>query len=149
MVSPRSIFSSIAFRAVFSSRARLQIAIDVVLVTWLVWYSDVINSPYIALYIVVIAVSSLFLGPRDAVVTSVGCAAAFTTCALVLLQRLPVNFADDSLSQTVQSVGLFDIAFLVVGCYQRVLLNDNHVQMYGYTTAINHSQTSRASRANS
>jgi len=103
----------------FSSRllfqARLQIAIDVVLVTWLVWYSDVINSPYIALYIVVIAVSSLFLGPRDAVVTSVGCAAAFTTCALVLLQRLPVNFADDSVSQTIQSVGLFDIAFLVVG----------------------------------
>ena len=57
----------------FLFQARLQIAIDVLLVTWLVWYSDVIHSPYIALYIVVIAVSSLFLGPRDAVVTSVGC----------------------------------------------------------------------------
>src|SRR5262245_41564774 len=61
----------------FSNRllfqARLQLAVDVVLVTWLVWHSDVINSPYIALYIVIIAISSLFLGPRDAVVTSVGC----------------------------------------------------------------------------
>ena len=96
-------------------QARLQLAIDVVLVTWLVWQSGVINSPFIALYIVIIAVSSLFLGSRDAVVTSVGCAAAFTTCALVLLQiRAPVS-PDESLSQTVQSVGLFDISFLVVG----------------------------------
>ena len=103
----------------FSSRllfqARFQIAIDVLLATWLVWHSDVINSPYIALYIVIIAVSSLFLGPRDAVVTSVGSAVAFTACALALLQNRPSITPDETLSQTVQSVGLFDVAFLVVG----------------------------------
>jgi two-component system, NtrC family, sensor histidine kinase PilS len=96
-------------------QARLQIAVDVLLVTWLVWYSGVSTSPYIALYIVIIAISSLFLGPRDAVVTSVGCATAFTACALILLQNRPTVSADESLSQTVQSVGLFDVAFLVVG----------------------------------
>lgn len=96
-------------------QARLQLAIDVLLVTWLVWHSDVINSPYIALYIVVISVSSVFLGPRDAVVTSVGCAVTFTTCALALIQSRPLLSADESLSQTVQSVGLFDVAFFVVG----------------------------------
>ena len=96
-------------------QARFQIAIDVLLITWLVWQSDVINSPYIALYIVVIAVSSLFLGPRDAVVTSVGSAVAFTACALALLQSRPTITSDEALSQTVQSVGLFDVAFLVVG----------------------------------
>jgi two-component system, NtrC family, sensor histidine kinase PilS len=103
----------------FSTRllfqARFQIAIDVLLATWLVWHSDVINSPYIALYIVIIAVSSLFLGPRDAVVTSVGSAVAFTACALMLLQNRPTTTPDETLSQTVQSVGLFDVAFLVVG----------------------------------
>jgi len=103
----------------FSSRllfqARFQITIDVLLATWLVWHSDVINSPYIALYIVIIAVSSLFLGPRDAVVTSVGSAVAFTACALALLQNRPSITPDETLSQTVQSVGLFDVAFLVVG----------------------------------
>src|SRR5678815_1101709 len=63
-------------------QARFQIAVDILLVTWLVWNSNVNQSPYIALYIVIIAVSSLFLGPREAVVTSVGCAVAFTACAL-------------------------------------------------------------------
>lgn len=99
-------------------QAKVQIAIDVLLVTWLVWNSEVIHSPYIALYIVIIAISSLFLGSRDAVVTSVGCAVAFTTCALALTGwggTRATRFGDGSLSQTIQSVGMFDIAFLVVG----------------------------------
>ena len=39
-------------------QAKTQIAVDVLLVTWLVWNSDVIHSPYVALYIVIIAISS-------------------------------------------------------------------------------------------
>jgi len=96
-------------------QARLQLAVDVILVTWLVWHSGVINSPYIALYIVIISVSSLFLSSRDAVVTSVGCAFTFTVSALALMQSRPGQFTNDSLSQTVQSIGMFDISFLVVG----------------------------------
>lgn len=100
-------------------QARFQLAIDVFLVTWLVWNSDVIQSPYIALYIVIIAVSSLFLGPREAVITSVGCALAFSACSLALTgvfgQTSSSRLIGGSLSQTVQWVGLFDIAFLVVG----------------------------------
>jgi two-component system, NtrC family, sensor histidine kinase PilS len=97
-------------------QARFQLAIDTLIVTWLVWNSDVVHSPYIALYIVVIAISSLFLGARDAIVTSVGCAVAFTACALALIghdggPRLLAG----SLPQTIQAVGLFDVAFLVVG----------------------------------
>lgn len=100
-------------------QARFQLAVDVVVVTWLVWNSTVIQSPYVALYIVVIAVSSLFLGPRGAVVTSVGCAVAFTACSLQitgLLGQVEVTrLVGGSMSQTVQWVGLFDVAFLVVG----------------------------------
>ena len=99
-------------------QAKLQLAIDILLVTWLVWNSNVIHSPYVALYIVVIAISSLFLGARDAVVTSVGCAFAFTACALAFINPTighDPNLAGNSLSQTIQSVGMFDIAFLVVG----------------------------------
>ena len=100
-------------------QARVQFAVDVLLVTWLVWNSGVIQSPYISLYIVIIAVSSLFLGRRDAVVVSVGCAVAYTACALAVIfgygqNRSPV-LIDNSISQTIQSVGLFDITFLVVG----------------------------------
>jgi two-component system sensor histidine kinase PilS (NtrC family) len=100
-------------------QARLQFAIDILLVTWLVWTSDVINSPYTALYIVIISTSSLFLGSRGAVITSVGCAVAFTGCALAALTGMgdhPVRYMlEGSLLRPVQSVGLFNIAFFVVG----------------------------------
>lgn len=100
-------------------QARLQFSVDILLVTWLVWTSDVIHSPYTALYIVIISTSSLFLGPRGAVITSVGCAVAFTGCALAALTGLgdhPTQYVlEGALSRTVQSVGLFDIAFFVVG----------------------------------
>ena len=100
-------------------QARLQFVIDIILVTWLVWTTDVIHSPYIALYIVIIAVSSLFLGPRDAIVTSVGSAVAFTASALAVLTGFGQHPTQDLLeagrSETFQSIGLFDIAFLIVG----------------------------------
>ena len=49
---------------------------DVLLIIWLVWNTGYVNSPYAALYIVVISVASLFLGPRGALITSIGSAAA-------------------------------------------------------------------------
>src|SRR6476619_904902 len=92
------------------AQARFQIIVDVLLVTWLVWNSNVIQSPYLALYIVIIAVSSLFLGPREAVVTSVGCTVAFTACSLqitgIVGQIDTTRLVSGSISQTVQWVGL-------------------------------------------
>ncbi len=99
-------------------QARLQFALDIILVTWLNWTTDVIHSPYIALYIVIIAAASLFLGPRDAIVTSLGCAVAFTASALAVLAGYGAHspqLLDVGSSQTAQTVGLFDLAFLVVG----------------------------------
>jgi two-component system, NtrC family, sensor histidine kinase PilS len=100
-------------------QARGQFAIDVLLITWLVWITNDVHSPYTALYIVIISLASIFLGPRDAIVTSVGCAVAFTVCALLAIAGIGVGPArpaiEGSLSETIQSVGLFDVAFLVVG----------------------------------
>ncbi len=99
-------------------QARLQFALDIILVTWLNWTTDVIHSPYIALYIVIIAAASLFLGPRDAIVTSLGCAVAFTASALAVLAGYGTHsprLLEVGSSQTAQTVGLFDLAFLVVG----------------------------------
>ena len=102
-------------------QARIQFVIDIILVTWLVWTTDVIHSPYIAIYIVVIAASSLFLGPRDAVLISLACAVAFTAGAVAVLNGVgvgriqPAELLDSTRVQSFQTVGLFDIAFLVVG----------------------------------
>src|SRR4029079_13249778 len=94
-------------------QARVQFVIDIILVTWLVWTTDVIHSPYIAIYIVVIAASSLFLGPRDAVVISLACAVAFTASAVAVLNGVgrvqPTQLLDDARVQSFQAVGLFDI----------------------------------------
>jgi two-component system, NtrC family, sensor histidine kinase PilS len=100
-------------------QARLQFAVDILLVSWLNWTTDVIHSPYIALYIVVIAASSLFLGPRDSIVTSLGCTVAFTASGLAVLAGYGTHsartMAEVGSSQTAQTIGLFDLAFLVVG----------------------------------
>lgn len=101
-------------------QVRVQIAVDIGLVTWLVWNSYVIQSPYTALYIVIIAIASLFLTSREVVFTSVGCAAAFTACALAAISGIGGHPASQTLeaasfSRAIQSVGLFDVAFFVVG----------------------------------
>ena len=98
---------------------RVQFLIDIILVTWLIWNTGVIYSPYIALYIVIIAVSSLFVGPRDAIVASVGCAVAFTTSAIAVIYGFGAASAPDLLeagrAQAIQAIGLFDVALLIVG----------------------------------
>jgi two-component system sensor histidine kinase PilS (NtrC family) len=100
-------------------QTRIQFVVDILLVTWLVWNTDVIHSPFVALYILIISASSLFLGPRDAMVASVGCALAFTFSALAALTGIGQHgshyLMDAGRSQTFQSIGLFDVAFLIVG----------------------------------
>ncbi len=103
----------------YLAQARFQFLADVLLVTWVVWTTGNVGSPYAALYVVVIAVASLFLGPRGAMITSVGSAAAFTGCALLALGGFgpfavhSVN--GDAIANMIQSVGLSDVSFLVVG----------------------------------
>ena len=97
----------------FLDQARLQILLDVLLVTWLVGNTGNVNSPYAALYIVIISVASLFLGPRGALITSIGCAAAFNAIALYAISHL--GGTAETFGNTIQAVGLSDISFLVVG----------------------------------
>src|SRR5260221_1174588 len=103
----------------YLAQARFQFLADVLLVTWVVWTTGNVGSPYAALYVVVIAVASLFLGPRGAMITSVGSAAAFTGCALLALGGFgplsvhPVH--GDAHANMIQSVGLLEVSFLVVG----------------------------------
>lgn len=116
-----SVVYSLAHRFIRSLlfQARVQFFIDILLVTWLVWNTDVTHSPYIALYIVIIAVSSLFVGPRDAIVTSVCCAVAFTASATAVHYGFGTqpthSLLEAGRAQAIQSIGLFDAAFLIVG----------------------------------
>src|SRR5438552_11509243 len=103
----------------YLAQARFQLFADVLLVTWLVWATGDLHSPYAALYIVVISVSSLFIGPRGALITSLGSAAVFNGCTLLALNGIrPLAshaVSNEYLADAIQSVGLSDVSFLVVG----------------------------------
>jgi len=101
----------------FLAQARFQFLADVLLVTWLVWITGNVSSPYAALYVVIIAIASLFVGPRGAMITSIGSAAAFNTCALLAISGpfAGRGITGESIANTIQYVGLSDVSFLVVG----------------------------------
>lgn len=107
----------------FNSRLLLQAGVqlfaDVLLVTWLVWATGDVTSPYTVLYVIIIAVSSFLLGPRGAITTAVGCAAVFTAVSLAAAFGLLPRFAhlalNTSIIKTTQTIGLNDVAFLAVG----------------------------------
>lgn len=94
-------------------QARLQFLFDIVLVTWLVWITGNAASPYAAIYVVIISIASLFLGPRDTMIASIGCAAAFNASALFVIYARGAS--SEAMGNIIQSVGLSDISFLVVG----------------------------------
>lgn len=96
----------------YLAQARLQFFFDVLLVTWLVWITGIAASPYAALYIVIIAIAGLFFESRDTMITSIGSTVAFTACASLAGTR---GVSSEVMANTIQSVGLSDISFLVVG----------------------------------
>jgi two-component system, NtrC family, sensor histidine kinase PilS len=100
-------------------QASAQLLGDVLLATWLVWVTNDVHSPYTALYIILIPLAGIFLGPRGALITSIGCAIAFTGIMVATTTGLIQPFAravtEDSTSKIIQTIGLNDVAFLVVG----------------------------------
>jgi two-component system sensor histidine kinase PilS (NtrC family) len=102
-----------------TTQAGMQFALDVLLVTWLVWVTGNFYSPYSALYMVVISVAGLFLGARAALLAALGCAVCYTTAMLGLMLgwggELSGAAAGATVGEAVEAVGLNDVAFLVVG----------------------------------
>src|SRR5947209_7355632 len=101
-----------------SAQAGAQFALDALLVTWLVWATGDVSSPYSALYIVAISVASIFLGARGSLLMSVGCAVCYTATMLALATGWVGGvrgLTPSSLAEAVETTGLNDVAFLVVG----------------------------------
>ena len=100
------------------AQAGAQFALDVLLVTWLVRATGDLSSPYSALYIVAISVASIFLGSLGSLLMSVGCAAFYTATMLTVTAGWAGGgrvLAPASLAEAVETIGLNDVAFLVVG----------------------------------
>ena len=104
-------------RTPLRAQAAAQFALDALLVTWLVWVTGNLYSPYTALYILVISAASIFLGARGAQVTAVGCATLYTAAMLGLTAGWfgGRGLTTSSLAEVAQATGLNVVAFLVVG----------------------------------
>lgn len=92
----------------------VQFLIDAFFVSWLVQETGGIGSPYITLYIVLIAVSSLFLRPLSTLLMAVVCVFLFvstTSAAAFGLFGSPVG----GTSRLFQNLSFHTVAILVVG----------------------------------
>jgi len=95
---------------------RAQFIIDTMLITWLVWRTGDLTSPYITLYIVLISVSSAFLKPRETVVMALICVSFFVTLStLTSLAIIESSGVAQSVSKIIQIISFHVVAFLVVG----------------------------------
>jgi len=97
-------------------QVRLQFLLDALLITWLVWRTGDLTSPYITLYIVLIGISSIFLRPRSTIFMAVFCIGLFGSLALLTgFQVIEASGAVQSPGKIVQIVSFHMVAFLVVG----------------------------------
>lgn len=95
---------------------RIQFSIDVLLITWLVWETGGIDSPYTSLYIVLICLSGFMLGKVESLVISIGSAVCFIALSLLAGEVLTYSISGGVLpSRAVQNVGFNTVAILFVG----------------------------------
>ncbi len=97
-------------------QVRVQFALDSLLITWLVWRTGDLSSPFIVLYLVLISVSSLFLKPYSTLILAFVCVALFS--ALSILANVGVIEsvgAGLSTAKIIQGISFHVVAFLVVG----------------------------------
>ncbi|HEX6278451.1 MAG TPA: ATP-binding protein [Pyrinomonadaceae bacterium] len=95
---------------------RAQFFIDSLLITWLVWRTGDLTSPYITLYIVLISISSVFLRPRSTILMAVLCIGLFIGLAFLTGFTLIDSFGvPQTRTKIVQIISFHAVAFLVVG----------------------------------
>jgi len=95
---------------------RIQFFIDVLLITWLVWETGDIDSPYTSLYIVLICLSGFLLGKAESLIIAFGSALSFLTLSVLTGQVILYSISGAvAPSRMVQVVGVNTVAILFVG----------------------------------
>jgi len=95
---------------------RAQFLIDSLLITWLVWRTGDLTSPYITLYIVLIAISSVFLRPRSTILMALVCIGLFSGLAVITGFTFVESFGvPQTRAKIVQILSFHAVAFFVVG----------------------------------
>lgn len=94
----------------------VQFTLDALLITWLVWRTGDLTSPYVTLYFVLISIASLFFRPNSTLAMAMLCGVLFSALALLTALSLIQNSGPDHTpAKIVQIVSLNLVALLVVG----------------------------------
>ena len=97
-------------------QVRVQFLLDAFLITWLVWRTGDLTSPYIPLYIVTIAASSVFVSSRGTLLIAAICAFLFLSLSASTTLALLESYGTiTESSRLVQILAFHLLAFLVVG----------------------------------
>jgi len=100
----------------FAWQVRTQFFLDALLVTWLVWRTGDLTSPYITLYIVAIAVSSVFLSATETLLMAAVCVFLFTSLSVLTASSIiDSSGATIEMSRAIQIIAFHIVAFLIVG----------------------------------
>ncbi len=107
-------------------QVRVQFLLDALLITWLVWRTGDLSSPYIPLYIVIIGVSSFFLSSRGTLLMAAACVLLFTSVSVSASSAVIDSFGKPAeYARTVQILAFHAAAFLVVGLLASRLSKNN------------------------
>ncbi len=107
-------------------QARVQFLIDALLITWLVWRTGDLSSPYIPSYIVLIGVSSFFLRSRETILLASVCVLLFAATIISTSYELVESFGTPTdINRIGQILAFHVVAFLVVGLLASRLSKNN------------------------
>ena len=96
---------------------RIQFFLDALLITWLVWRTGDLTSPFITLYIVLIGVASFFLPATETLLIAVLSLLLFILLSIFIIAVSP-DYSFGTVPETtkaVQIISFHTVAFLVVG----------------------------------
>ena len=97
----------------------VQLMIDAVMISWLVWATGDVRSPYITFYTVLICLAGLFFTAQLTLWAAIAVTVVFTVYSALIVfgivPRLSALGEQVNFSQALQIVGFHDVAFLVVG----------------------------------
>ena len=96
-----------------------QLVIDAFFVSWLVWATDDVKSPYITLYTVLICLTGFFFTANSPLWAAIVCTILFSVYLTLIVFGVIPRFsnvgADVTAWRAMQVIGFHDVAFLVVG----------------------------------
>lgn len=100
----------------FQLQIRVQFVLDSLLITWLIWRTGDLSSPYITLYIVLISVASFFLRPITTLFFATFCAGCLIGLSVLTLSAVIESSGTvQAMGKAIQVASFHVVALLVVG----------------------------------